>query len=185
MKFIDLFCGLGGFRLGFQNYGKCVFSSDIDKHVSETYYKNFNENPLNDITKYDHKKIPEFDVLCAGFPCQPFSIAGLRRGFKDTRGTLFFDIERILRHHKPKAFILENVKGLVSHDKGRTLDTILNKLSAKINGCVNKKKYKDCLNYSVYFQIINSKDFSLAQNRERVFIVGLKNHSKNKIGSVV
>ena len=179
MKFIDLFSGLGGFRLGFQDYGKCVFSSDIDKFVSKTYHDNFNKNPLNDITKQDEKKIPEFDILCAGFPCQPFSIAGLRKGFSDTRGTLFFDIERILRHHKPKAFILENVKGLVNHDKGRTLSVILNKLSTTVNGVNNIKKDKDCLNYNVFFKVLNSKNFGLPQNRERVFIIGFKNESVN------
>ena len=179
MKFIDLFSGLGGFRLGFQDYGKCVFSSDVDKFVSKTYYDNFNENPLNDITKQNEKEIPTFDILCAGFPCQPFSIAGYRRGFSDTRGTLFFDIERILRHHKPKAFILENVKGLVNHDEGRTLSIILNKLSTTINGVNNIERDKDCLNYNVFFKVLNSRNFGLPQNRERIFIIGFKNESVN------
>ncbi len=174
MKFIDLFCGLGGFRLAFEKYGKCVFSSDIDKSVSKVYFQNFNEDPINDITVHDEKLIPKFDILCAGFPCQAFSIAGHRKGFKDTRGTLFFDIERILRHHRPKAFILENVKGLKSHDQGRTLDIILNKLSKKINGKENKNKFKDCLDYNVFYKVLNSRDFGLAQNRERIFIVGFK-----------
>ena len=179
MKFIDLFSGLGGFRLGFQDYGKCVFSSDIDKFVSKTYHDNFNENPLNDITKQNEKEIPAFDILCAGFPCQPFSIAGYRRGFSDTRGTLFFDIERILRHHKPKAFILENVKGLVNHDEGRTLSIILNKLSTTINGVNNIERDKDCLNYNVFFKVLNSRNFGLPQNRERIFIIGFKNEAVN------
>lgn len=173
MKFIDLFCGIGGFRIAFENVGgKCVFSSDIDKYTCETYKSNFKEYPLNDITKVDEKKIPNFDLLCAGFPCQPFSIGGLRKGFSDTRGTLFFDIERILREKKPKAFILENVKGLINHDKGKTLETILNKLGNRINFNNNLNKFNDCLNYDVHYKVLNSKNYGVPQNRERVFIVG-------------
>ena len=105
MKFIDLFCGIGGFRIAFESEScECVFSSDIDKYARETYFNNFNEYPVGDIKQVDEKKIPKFDILCAGFPCQPFSIGGLRKGFQDTRGTLFFDIERIIRHNKPKSF---------------------------------------------------------------------------------
>ena len=177
MKFIDLFCGIGGFRIAFESEScECVFSSDIDKYVRETYFNNFNEYPVGDIKQVDEKKIPKFDILCAGFPCQPFSIGGLRKGFQDTRGTLFFDIERIIRHNKPKSFILENVKGLVNHDKGNTLNTILNKLAKTKNGKPNINKFEDCLNYNVYYKVINSKDFGVPQNRERIFIVGfLKN----------
>ena len=121
MKFIDLFSGIGGFRLALEKFNhKCVFSADNDKYACDTYFKNFKEYPLIDIKKLSTKKIPNHDILCAGFPCQPFSIAGERKGFDDTRGTLFFDIARILKEKKPKIFILENVKGLVNHDKGRT-----------------------------------------------------------------
>ena len=173
MKFIDLFCGIGGFRIAFERAGgKCVFSSDIDKYACETYQNNFNDYPLSDITKINENSLPDFDVLCAGFPCQPFSIGGLRKGFHDTRGTLFFDVERIIRHKKPRAFILENVKGLVNHDGGKTLKTILNKLGGKINGETNTDKFKDCLNYFVHFKVINSKDFGVPQNRERIYIIG-------------
>lgn len=176
MKFIDLFCGIGGFRIAFENVGgTCVFSSDIDKYACETYFNNFKEYPLCDIKKVDEKEIPNFDILCAGFPCQPFSIGGLRKGFQDTRGTLFFDIERILRHKKPKSFILENVKGLVNHDEGNTLKTILNKLAKSINGINNSEKFKDCLNYDVHYKVINSKDFGVPQNRERIYIIGFLN----------
>lgn len=173
MTFIDLFCGIGGFRIAFESVGgKCVFSSDIDKYACETYKANFDEYPLSDITKIDEKEIPNFDILCAGFPCQPFSIGGLRKGFQDTRGTLFFDIERIIRQKRPKAFILENVKGLVNHDKGKTLDTIINKLAYRVNGIVNKNKLNDCLNYDVHYKVINSKEFGVPQNRERIYIIG-------------
>jgi DNA (cytosine-5)-methyltransferase 1 len=179
MKFIDLFCGIGGFRIAFESVGgNCVYSSDIDKYACETYLSNFGDFPLSDITKVDEKLIPDFDILCAGFPCQPFSIGGLRKGFKDTRGTLFFDIERILREKKPKAFILENVKGLVNHDKGNTLNTILNKLAKNINGFSNETKYEDCLNYDVHFKVLNSKDFGVPQNRERIYIIGFKKQAK-------
>ena len=175
MKFIDLFCGIGGFRIGFESVkGECVFSSDIDKFACETYNNNFGDYPLSDITLIDEKKIPDFDILCAGFPCQPFSIGGLRKGFQDTRGTLFFDIERIVRVKKPKAFILENVKGLVNHDKGKTLKVILNKLANRINGIENLEKLDDCLNYDVHYKVINSKDFGVPQNRERIYIIGFK-----------
>ena len=173
MKFIDLFCGIGGFRIAFESVGgKCVFSSDIDKYACATYNANFGEYPLSDITLIDAQEIPDFDILCAGFPCQPFSIGGLRKGFQDTRGTLFFDIERILREKRPQAFILENVKGLINHDKGKTLEVILNKLASTINGSSNINKYDDCLNYDVHYKVINSKDFGVPQNRERVYIIG-------------
>tara|TARA_Y100001954_G_C15724789_1_gene560166 strand:+ start:172 stop:1137 length:966 start_codon:yes stop_codon:yes gene_type:complete len=175
MKFIDLFSGIGGFRIAFESVGgKCVFSSDIDKYTCHTYNKNFNEYPLSDITKINEREIPNFDLLCAGFPCQPFSIGGLRKGFRDTRGTLFFDIERILREKKPKGFILENVKGLVNHDRGKTIETILNKLGNRINLKNNKNKFYDCLNYDIHYKIINSKNYGVPQNRERIFIIGFK-----------
>lgn len=121
-KFIDLFAGLGGFRIAFENQNcACVFSSEIDKQVASVYMNNFNDIPHGDITKIGTEDIPDHDILCAGFPCQPFSIAGLRKGFEDTRGTMFFEVARILKDKHPKAFILENVKGITNHDSGNTL----------------------------------------------------------------
>ncbi|WP_336068910.1 DNA cytosine methyltransferase [Mesoflavibacter sp. CH_XMU1404-2] len=162
-KFIDLFAGIGGFRLALQNLGgKCVFTSEWDKYSKKTYRANFGEIPFGDITKPETKNyIPNnFDVLCAGFPCQAFSIAGRRGGFEDTRGTLFFDVAEIIKKKQPKAIFLENVKGLRNHDKGKTLSTILNVL-------------RDDLGYYVPEpQIINAKEFGVPQNRERIFIVG-------------
>lgn len=168
-KFIDLFAGIGGFRIAMQNLGgKSVFSSEWDKYSQITYKANFGEVPFGDITKEETKRhIPNgFDILCAGFPCQAFSIAGRRGGFEDTRGTLFFDVAEILRRHKPKAFFLENVKGFFNHDKGRTLETVLNVLR-------NDLKY-----FVPDPQIINAKNFGVPQNRERVFIVGFREDLK-------
>jgi DNA (cytosine-5)-methyltransferase 1 len=162
-KFIDLFAGIGGFRIAMQNLGgKCVFTSEWDKEAQKTYRANFGEVPFGDITKpYIKSYIPkEFDVLCAGFPCQAFSIAGKRGGFDDTRGTLFFDVAEIIKKHKPNAIFLENVKGLRSHDKGQTLATILNVLRNDLGYFVPEP------------QIINAKEFGVPQNRERVYIVG-------------
>ena len=163
-SFIDLFAGIGGFRIAMQNLGgKCVFSSEIDRYAKKTYDINFGEIPFGDITKINEKDVPEHDILCAGFPCQAFSIAGKRKGFKDeTRGTLFFDIARIIEAKKPKAFFLENVKGLRNHDKGRTLKTILKVLREDLNYFVPEP------------QIINAKDFGVPQNRERIFIIGFR-----------
>ncbi len=164
-KFIDLFAGIGGFRIALQNLGgKCVFTSEWDKEAQKTYRANFGEVPFGDITKEETKKfIPDgFDILCAGFPCQAFSIAGKRGGFDDTRGTLFFDVAEIIRRKKPKAIFLENVKGLRNHDKGKTLETILNVLR-------NDLKY-----FVPEPQIINAKDFGVPQNRERIYIVGFR-----------
>ncbi len=161
--FIDLFAGIGGFRLAFQNLGgKCVFTSEWDEQAKRTYDANFGEVPFGDITKESTKSfIPhQFDVLCAGFPCQAFSIAGKRGGFEDTRGTLFFDVAEIIRRHRPRAFFLENVKGLRNHDKGKTLATILNVLRNELGYYVPEP------------QIINAKNFGVPQNRERIFIVG-------------
>ena len=179
MKFIDLFSGIGGFRLALEKFNyKCVFSADNDQYACETYYKNFKEYPLVDIKKLSPKKIPNHDILCAGFPCQPFSIAGKRRGFDDTRGTLFFDIVRILREKKPKIFILENVKGLVNHDKGRTFKKILEILSKKLNSKIIKSK-RENLGYNVFWKVLNSTNFNVPQNRERVFIIGFRDQSIN------
>jgi len=162
ITFIDLFSGIGGFRVAFESEGaKCIFGAENDKYACETYSINFGEYPYRDVTKLDIKEIPDFDILCAGFPCQPFSIAGHRKGFADTRGTLFFDIERIISAKKPKAFILENVKGLVNHDKGKTFKIILDTLEKK-------------LNYKVFYKVLNSKDFGVPQNRERIYIIGFK-----------
>lgn len=164
-KFIDLFAGIGGFRLALQNLnGKCVFTSEWDKFSKQTYQANFGEVPFGDITKNETKSyIPEnFDLLCAGFPCQAFSIAGKRGGFEDTRGTLFFDVAEIIKKHKPKAIFLENVKGLRSHDKGKTLSTILNVLREDLGYYVPEPK------------IMNAKEFGVPQNRERIFIVGFR-----------
>ncbi|KZX12881.1 DNA cytosine methyltransferase [Methanobrevibacter curvatus] len=159
--FIDLFSGIGGFRLAFESIGgKCVFSSDIDKWANETYYLNFGEYPEGNIEKISANSIPDHDILCAGFPCQPFSIGGYRKGFCDTRGTLFFQIERILKDKSPKAFILENVKGLVNHDKGKTIKII-------------KRRLRE-LGYSIFYDVLNSKDYGIPQNRERIYIVGFR-----------
>ena len=164
-KFIDLFAGIGGFRIAMQTLGgECVFSSEWDKYSQITYSENFGETPHGDITSEETKRnIPKkFDVLCAGFPCQAFSIAGKRGGFEDTRGTLFFDVAEIIRRHKPKAFFLENVKGLRNHNGGRTLATILNVLQNDLSYFVPEP------------QIINAKNFGVPQNRERIFIVGFR-----------
>ena len=179
MKFIDLFSGIGGFRVALEKYGnKCVFSADFNKYACDTYSKNFNDYPLIDIQKYPEKKIPNHDILCAGFPCQPFSIGGKRKGFDDVRGTLFFDIVRILKEKKPKIFILENVRGLVNHNKGKTFKKIINILSNKVNN-EHVKSSRENLGYNVFWKILNSKDYNIPQNRERVFIIGFKNPNIN------
>ncbi|HEL1598003.1 TPA: DNA cytosine methyltransferase [Streptococcus suis] len=157
---IDLFAGIGGIRLGFQRVGgKTVFSSEWDKFAQKTYRINYGEVPAGDITKIDPKSIPDHDILLGGFPCQPFSQAGLKRGFEDARGTLFFNIAEILKEKRPKAFMLENVKQLRGHDKGNTIKVILNILNE--------------LNYYVPEpQVLNAYHFGVPQNRERIIIVG-------------
>lgn len=158
MTFIDLFAGIGGFRIAMESVGaKCVFSSEWDKHAQQTYEANFGEKPHGDITKIDAKDIPPHNVLCAGFPCQPFSIAGDLKGFEDIRGTLFFEIIKIVKYHKTKVLFLENVRNLISHDKGKTFQIILNSLKE--------------LGYYVHYKVLNSKNFGVPQNRQRVFIV--------------
>lgn len=169
-KFIDLFAGIGGIRLAYQNLGgKCVFTSEWNNFAKKTYEANFGEVPFGDITKISEKAIPDHDVLLAGFPCQPFSIAGVSKknalgrnhGFLDeTQGTLFFDIARILEHKRPKAFMLENVKNLVSHDKGNTFKVIKNTLTE--------------LGYSIHYQVLDGKHF-VPQHRERIIVVGFRN----------
>lgn len=159
-KFIDLFAGIGGIRLGFEAVGgKCVFSSEFDENACKTYEANFNEHPSGDITKIEAKDIPDFDILLGGFPCQAFSIIGKKEGFEnETCGTLFFEIERILKEKKPQAFMLENVRNLVSHDKGKTYQIIKNHLEA--------------LGYNVYAKVLNALDYGIPQKRERIIIVG-------------
>ncbi|GIO22257.1 DNA (cytosine-5-)-methyltransferase [Oceanobacillus sp. J11TS1] len=168
-KFIDLFAGIGGIRLAFELYGECVFSCEWDLKAQETYEANFGEKPVGDIRSVDEKEVPDHDILLAGFPCQPFSIAGVSKkkslgrehGFLDeTQGTLFFDIARIIKEKQPKAFLLENVKNLRSHDKGKTFKVI-------------KKILEEELGYTVYADVLNAKGL-VPQNRERIYIVGFK-----------
>ncbi len=173
-KFIDLFAGIGGFRLAFEGIdGQCVFSSEWDKFSQKTYYDNFNSVPAGDITQIDPTSIPDHDVLCAGFPCQPFSIAGVskknslgrKHGFLDkAQGTLFFNIAKIIEAKRPRMFVLENVKNLKGHDKGNTFKII----------CDVLKK----LDYSIFYQIIDARNY-VPQHRERIFIVGMNNKSFN------
>ncbi len=186
-KFIDLFAGIGGIRLGFQNNGgKCVFTSEWDKFAQKTYAANFGELPHGDITKIPVDQIPEHDVLLAGFPCQAFSQAGLKKGFTDTRGTMFFEIQKILAHHQPSVFVLENVKQLKGHNRGETLKTILQILRGEDSQVIPndvpmseeaRKALNKRLNYWVDFKVLRAADFGCPQNRERIFIVGF---NKNK-----
>lgn len=159
-RFIDLFAGIGGIRLGFESAGgHCVFSSEFDADACKTYEANFGEYPSGDITKIAAKDIPDFDILLAGFPCQAFSIIGKKEGFSnETCGTLFFDIERILKEKRPSAFLLENVRNLVAHDNGRTFSTI--------------KAHLEALGYHVYAKVLNALDYGVPQKRERIIIVG-------------
>lgn len=164
-KFIDLFAGIGGIRTAFDKLkAQCVFSSEWDKFSQITYEANFGHKPQGDITKIEASEIPSFDILLAGFPCQPFSNAGQKKGFEDTRGTLFFDVCRIIDFHRPQVLLLENVKGFKGHDKGKTFATV--------------KKTLEDLGYNVYAQILNSKDFGVPQNRERIYIVAFKDSVK-------
>jgi DNA (cytosine-5)-methyltransferase 1 len=157
--FIDLFAGIGGMRLALEaNGGKCVFSSEWDKNAQKTYFENFGEVPHGDIAQIKEVDIPKHDILVAGFPCQAFSIAGARKGFEDSRGTLFFEVARILKSHRPSVFLLENVKGLVSHNKGETFQVIVRTLKE--------------LDYNVFWRVLNAVDYGVPQNRERIYIVG-------------
>lgn len=172
IKYIDLFCGIGGFRVALEyvcsNYTRleklikpiCVFSSDIDPDAQKNYEVNFGEKPSGDITKIAAESIPDHSILFAGFPCQPFSICGKLQGFEDTRGTVFFDIARILKKKKPYAFILENVKQLKGHQQGKTLEVILTVLQE--------------LGYYCDYKVLNALDFGLPQKRERIFIIGFR-----------
>ena len=173
IKFIDLFAGIGGIRKGLEqaiiNQGDkpvCVFTSEIKPYAISVLQQNHPDEIIyGDITKIDANSIPDFDILCGGFPCQAFSAAGKREGFADTRGTLFFDVERILIAKRPKGFILENVEGLVNHDKGRTLDTII--------------KHLEAIGYKVTYKVLNSKCFGVPQERKRIYIVGTFNEKVN------
>ena len=175
--FIDLFAGIGGMRLGFQNTGGvCVFSSEFDKHAQQTYQKNHGEYPFGDITLIDPKNIPKHDILLAGFPCQPFSHAGLKLGIEDTRGTLFHDIANIIDQKRPRFAVLENVKGLISHDKGHTLKVILNTLTQIGYSCnIPKKVIEEGTTKEIQTlakkMILKSVDFGIPQNRQRIYIV--------------
>lgn len=158
LKFIDLFAGIGGIRQGFAPFfGECVFSSEWDKFSQETYLANFGERPSGDITKIAPEDLPGFEVLLAGFPCQPFSYAGHKKGFSDVRGTLFFNIREIAEYHRPKVLFLENVKGFKNHDKGNTFATV--------------KQSLENLGYNVFSEVLNARHFGVPQNRERIYIV--------------
>ncbi len=166
-KFIDLFAGIGGFRLAMEELGgECVFSSEWDEKAQETYKANFDELPEGDITEIPEGEIKKHDVLCAGFPCQAFSVSGKRRGFEDTRGTLFFDIARIANHHKPKVLFLENVKHFVNHDGGKTIKVVHETL----------KK----IGYDVYHEVLNASEYGVPQSRKRVYIVAFRKDLKIK-----
>lgn len=159
--FIDLFAGIGGFHQALSSFGaNCVFASEWDKNASETYEANYQIKPHGDITKIDEVNIPKHDILCAGFPCQAFSISGKQKGFEDARGTLFFDIARIVNYHKPKLLFLENVKNFAKHDNGNTLQVVLKTL--------------DDLGYRVHHKVLNASHFGLPQNRQRIYIVGFR-----------
>lgn len=161
--YIDLFAGIGGFHSAAKSLnGECLFASEIDEEAKRAYKENYNIEPCGDITKIKTNEIPNHDILFAGFPCQPFSVIGNRKGFDDIRGTLFFEIVRILKDKKPSIFMLENVKQLSTHNKGETLKTIINKLES--------------LKYKVYWTILNALNFGLPQKRERIIIVGFLNH---------
>lgn len=185
-KFIDLFAGIGGIRTGFElvfkEKSEFVFASELDKFAQTAYHANYNEIPEGDITKVDEKDVPNHDIVLAGFPCQAFSIAGKRKGFEDTRGTLFFDVARIVEEHNPQVVFLENVKGFRNHDKGNTFATV-------------KATLQD-MGYKVFAEVLNAKDFGVPQNRERIYIIGFLDHSidfkypkplkkKNRLGDIL
>jgi len=165
LKMIDLFAGIGGIRIAFESNGvECVKSSEIDKYACATYKKNFNDMPLGDITKVKADDLPQFDIIAGGFPCQPFSLGGLRKGFEDTRGTLFFEVARLIRERKPAAFFLENVEGLANHDGGNTIKTIENVLHE--------------LGYNFEWKVMNACDYGTPQNRKRWYCVGFREDLK-------
>jgi len=158
IKYIDLFAGIGGFHQAMNSFNaECVFASEWDKEAAKTYFENYGIFPDGDITKIKEENIPNHDMLCGGFPCQAFSISGKQKGFEDTRGTLFFDVARIVKYHKPKVLLLENVRNFEKHDNGKTLKTVINTLEK--------------LNYCVFHKVLNASHYGLPQNRERIFIV--------------
>ncbi|MBQ9845300.1 MAG: DNA cytosine methyltransferase [Oscillospiraceae bacterium] len=160
--FIDLFAGLGGFRLALESFGaRCVYSNEWDIPVQKVYAENFGDTPEGDITKVDEYSIPDHDILCAGFPCQAFSISGKQRGFEDSRGTLFFDVARIVKAKKPKVVFLENVKNFATHDNGRTLDVV--------------RRTMEELGYTFYQRVLNSVDYGVPQKRERIYMICFRN----------
>ena len=162
MTFIDLFAGIGGFRLALESLGgNCVYSSEIDKYAQQVYYENYGEIPDGDITKIDESIIPEHDILCAGFPCQAFSISGKQKGFEDSRGTLFFDVARIVKSKRPKIIFMENVKNFATHDNGKTLKTVENTIRQ--------------LGYSFSYKVLNAVDYGIPQNRERIYMICFRN----------
>lgn len=166
ITFIDLFCGIGGFRLALESFGaKCLFSIDNNKYAVETYDSNFNSNSFGDITLLNEKDVPQHDILCAGFPCQAFSISGNQKGFEDTRGTLFFDVVRIAKHCKPKILFLENVGNLKKHDKGRTFKVIKNTLRS--------------IGYNIYYDVLNASKFGIPQARKRIYIIAIREDIDN------
>lgn len=169
-RMIDLFAGIGGTRLGFYQTGavNIVFSSEWDKFAQKTYHANYGEMPVGDITKINEKDIPDHDILVGGFPCVAFSQAGLKKGFEDTRGTLFFDIARIIKEKRPRSFLLENVKNLLGHDNGKTFTVIRNTLEE--------------MNYAVFYKVFAAKDFGVPQNRERIYIVGFDKNTVPNFG---
>lgn len=166
ITFIDLFCGIGGFRLALESFGaQCLFSIDNNKQAVNTYDINFNANSFGDITTLNEAEIPKHDILCAGFPCQAFSISGKQKGFDDTRGTLFFDVVRIANYHKPKILFLENVGNLKNHDKGRTFKVIKNTLRS--------------IGYNIYYEILNASKFGVPQARKRIYIIAIRKDIDN------
>ena len=180
--FADLFAGIGGFRTALESVGgNCVFASEWDKYAQMTYQANFGDIPSGDITKIHTSSIPEIDILTAGFPCQPFSSIGKREGFEHpTQGTLFYDVVRILKAKKPKAFILENVEGLLTHNHGKTLSVILDTLSVSINGQYLFLNQPD-IRYHIFWRVLDAKDYGVPQIRKRIFIVGISEEVSNDV----
>lgn len=165
VKYIDLFAGIGGFHTAMKSFGaECVFSSEWDKHAQKTYFENYGIIPEGDITKIEPEKIPEHDIICAGFPCQAFSISGKQRGFEDTRGTLFFDVARIANYHQPKLLFMENVRNFEKHDNGNTLKTVRQTL--------------DEIGYNLWHKVLNASHFGLPQNRERIYMIAVRKDIK-------
>ncbi len=168
IKFIDLFAGIGGFRIALESFGaKCVFSSEIDSYAIQTYKENFNDIPRGDIRQISISEIPQHEILCAGFPCQPFSISGKQIGFNDSRGTLFFEIIKIVEHKRPLVLLLENVNNLITHNKGKTFSIIIASLQK--------------LKYNVFYNILNSSNFNVPQSRKRLYIIAINSEKNNYI----